>query len=372
MRPARNRPPARPLVRALLLSLAALLSSVAPPALAAPRLESGHTQLHLKLTGALRLSGTTPLGLEALPPGHYRLNVGGPGLSRSVGRLTRAADGRLATAPIGGPTALLLPPGYLHLEQGEGGRALSMAGVAALLGAGVLFEELDRGKALDDVAQAERDYARAVSSAEFQAARLAVVEARSHVSDSREVRNLWVAALGYVWIGSALESWLLTPAPGLSDRGAGTYEIRAAESSRAGATLRSLVVPGGGQRYLGHSGRGALFLGAVGAAGAFSLVAHDSYLTSRREEERTRQALDAATDPQEIALLRLEQKQASETKRDRNRLRWAGLAGVAGLYLWNVLDARGLAIEHAVPGNLSLNVAPAGDGLTAALSWRLP
>lgn len=356
-----------------MLVLAALALGLSTPAArAAARLDSTSPGVRLSLQGPLTLRGTLPMALDQLPPGNYRLRLHGPGLATSLGRLTRFDQGQIGLAHPTGPLALLAPPGYTHLNQGETGRGLMFAAAGAGLGAGVLIKEIARKEAGSDEGQAALDYANAVSEADFLSARLNFLEAQERRHDSRELRNLWGAFFAFTWGGAALESWLLTPTPRLTSSGGGNYNLSAETAGGTAAALRSLVAPGGGQRYLGHSGRGNFFLGTVTLLGAGALVMDDSYLSARRTEHGTSRELALTTDPQAQALLRTRLKSDSDRTNSRNHLRWACAGAAVGAYLWNVLDTIGLEKNLERPPAMGLRVEPSGDGLVAGVAWRLP
>lgn len=344
---------------------------LAPAAGAAARLDSSRPGARLSLEGPLTLRGTLPMSLDLLPPGNYRLRLHGPGLATSLGRLTRFEQGQIGLVGTSGPLALLAPPGYVHLNQGETPRGLLFAAAGIGLGAGVLVKEIARKEAGYDEGQAARAYAVAVSEADFVAARLDYLEAQERRHDSRELRNLWLAVFGVTWGGAALESWLLTPTPRLTNGGGGSYNLSADEAGGSAAALRSLVAPGGGQRYLGHSGRGNFFLGAVTLLGATALVMDDNYLSARRAEHTTSRRLALTTDPLAAGVLRLQLQQDSDRTNSRNHLRWACVGAAAGAYLWNVLDTIGLEKNLERPPTLGLRVEPQMDGMQAGLTWRI-
>jgi hypothetical protein len=77
------------------------------------------------------------------------------------------------------------------------------------------------------------------------AARLDYLEAQERRHDSRELRNLWLAVFGVTWGGAALESWLLTPTPRLTNGGGGSYNL----SAEAGGARRA-AQPGWRRRQL--------------------------------------------------------------------------------------------------------------------------
>ena len=87
---------------------------------AGPSLDSDPPAARLHLVGPVTLGGTAPLPLDGLPPGRYRLDVGGLGRAEARGRLVLDAAGSVEVRAAVGPIALFLPPGLECRSQQEG------------------------------------------------------------------------------------------------------------------------------------------------------------------------------------------------------------------------------------------------------------
>jgi hypothetical protein len=131
------------------------------------------------------------------------------------------------------------------------------------------------------------------------------------------------------------------------------------------AVARSLIVPGGGQRYLGRTTRAAWFSTLVAASAAGAILAQDAFLDARRDHLAAQRRLHAAVGDDEA--LRATVDEAASTRDFRSTLRWVLAGTAASIYLWNVVDALfvgGGAQGHAPP----VTLAPTASGL--AVSWR--
>jgi hypothetical protein len=328
--------------------------------------------VQVAVEGDVSLRGVTPLAVDELPPGSYRLTVGGYHMPRTQGRLVRALDGTLETDRLNGAGVMLLPPGAAHLRQkGERWRGgwLLLGGGATLTGTIVNFGRVSQAE--DDLALAQRLYDRAVSEDDIRAARNAVLLSQQEVDDAKEMRTLWGVASLYLWVGAGLEAWALTPTPELATTADGNYRLANPPATRGGAVLRSVLLPGGGQRYLGQGNRANWFLVGVTGFTVGALVAHDEFLERRREQEEAQLRFAQATTPEEVDRWRNELESRHGSTQDMQIVQWtlAGLA--AGVYVWNVLDAATLVRSSGAPNTFSLSVAPTPSGATAALHWRL-
>jgi hypothetical protein len=361
-------------MRPLVLALVCIGSVAAGPAGAELRLDSEPAGVHLRLEGALRLSGTAPLPLDGLPPGEYRLDAGGPGVAEARGHLRIAADGSASARSDRPVTAFLHPPGVAHFREREGSRGWILLTAGGIGGLGAVLAEASRRDAVDDARRAEAAYAGAIGEESIANARLALASARQERDDASEMRTLWGAYFGAVWLGAAVEQVFLTGAPDYrSEDGRLVVDVPAA--SGAGSALRSALVPGAGQRWIGRRGRANFLAGAVLGLGASAVVAQDAFLDARRDQDDAQRRYDAALTMEDLERRRAALQDAADRADDRSTLRWALTGAAAGAYLWNVLDAwsggsaaSGSAVAKASP--LAFSVLPEGAGVEAAVSWR--
>ena len=338
-----------------------------PCAVRAADLESKPAGVHVKVSGRVGLAGVTPLPLDDLPPGDYRLEARGRGTALARGRLIRESN-TYAVMPSASMTALLLPPGILHLQQHETGRGLMFLG-GGLAGATMaVINEVSRSDAKEDLDLAQERYNLAVTEDEITAARLEVEHARDETNDEAEMRNLWALYGGAVWVGAAVEQWLLTPHATLDAK---SDAIHVPSAGGAPAALRSLFVPGSGQRYVGRSGRGNAFTLGVMGMSALTLIAHESYLSGRRDQADAQRQYDAATTEEDLAHWQHELQDAADTADSRNTLQWAFVGITAGAYLWNVVDAWFIGERIGSEAHLDMSVLPRLDGVQASLTWRM-
>lgn len=339
---------------------------------AATRLESSPGEALVRIQGPVSLSGTTPFPLEGLPAGSYRLDAQGSGTGWVRGSVRLDRDGGIHPEGELSTAALLLPPGIAHLEGKEGWRGWILLGGGAASAAGVVVKESARRDAVSNVNSATAAFNRAVTEESIRSSSLRLERALDTKRNEEELRNLWAGYLASVWIGAALEEWLLTPRVELSPGADGGVTLDLPPADAWGAGLRSALVPGSGQRYLGHDGRGNLFTAAVLALGAGTLVAQEGFLDARRDQRDMQRRYDTAVTQEEIVLWRTRLEDAAGRTRDRSRLRWVVAGATAGVYLWNVLDAVTTGRRAAEAPALQLSVLPDGDGVRTGITWRLP
>ncbi len=343
----------------------------AGPAAAEDRIEPAVPGTSVEIQGPVSVGGIAPFPLGELPAGHYLLRAEGPGLASAVGRLRRDTRGGLSVSGAAGPGSIFYPPGFSHFRLGESSRGFLFLGTGVVGLTGNVIQQFEVNDAEDAVARAQARYDAAVSAGEFDQARLDLLAANDRIADEKDLRTIWTAYFGAAWVGAAVENWLLTPRPGLTPEGEGVYRIDVPSAGGFSAAMRSVLVPGAGQRSLGHQGRGNRFTAAVMLLGAGSIVAHDAFLNARREQNDAQRRYEIAETVSEIERWRGELEDASSRTTDRNRLRWGLVGATVGVYLWNVFDAATLGSEASVPAPVSLSVDPRPDGLRAGLTWRI-
>lgn len=350
-------------------AIASVLGAPAAAATGLLTLAADPPGAHLAIRGPVTLSGAAPLPIGDLPEGEYELRADGFGLPAVRGRFVRAADG-LERRAWAGPLTLLWPPGLTHIERGErrGWAFLGAATVAAVMA-------IDGQKSLwdaeDDRDRAIRDYERAISETEIKGARYELLLASQETEDYAEVRNLWLVYLGTSWLGAAAEAMLLTPQPTLSTVAEGEVLAVLPRPSRAGLALRSALVPGAGQRYMGRGKRANLFYLATAALAWGALGAHESFLDARRDQADAQRRFDEEENEEALAQARARLADAADRVDDKQILRWSLVGAAAAVYLWNLLDAFHLEGAPRSSG-LTATGAPTADGALLCVSWRLP
>jgi hypothetical protein len=124
--------------------------------------------------------------------------------------------------------------------------------------------------------------------------------------------------------------------------------------SRPGAALRSLVLPGWGQRARGQRLRGWLLTAAWGATVGGGIAAHV-------QRDRARDAYLEETDPDLV-------EDRYRTYNNWHRLRGGLLAGAAVVWAGAVIDALATGAPEA-PAQARVSVAPAGAGLRLSVGF---
>lgn len=354
----------------LLMSAAAIGALVCGDARAQDAtLDSNPAGSHLVIKGPARISGVAPLPIGDLPPGQYTLTADGPGLPLVRGRFVRTADGIVSRAWAGYSSAIF-PPGLAHLSRGEkrGWIFLGAGFGGAVMGA---ISQARLEDARNAELRAERFYSSAISEREIRSARIALADANRRSADEAEIRDLWLGMLAYAWAAAGIESILLTPQPEIRVGQAGGY---LADLPRAGglkAGLRSLFVPGAGQRYMGHGGKATFFAAATAVLGAGALVAHEEFLDARRAQAAAQGRFQSAESESEIRDARSGLQAAADDADEKNLIQWYLLGAGAAVYVWNVFDAFGIDHQEGSPA-LALTIRPAspsGPGMRLGASW---
>jgi hypothetical protein len=332
-------------------------------------LESDPPGAYVQIRGPVSVSGTAPVSLAELPLGEYGLTLGGPGRVTLRGRFTRS-DADLVDHSWAGIFALAYPPGLQHLRRAEG-RGWVFLGAGIVSATLTATEESARRHAETDRDKAYRTYVAAISREAMRDARGRMLDAIQEKQDRREVRDLWLGYLAATWIGAGVEAWLLTPEPVLDVGDAGKYNVAVPEASGFQAGWRSVLVPGAGQRYVGRSRRGDLFLAATAALGAGAIGAQSEFLEARRDQMAAQRRFDEAETTEAVGPARDRLGRAANHADDWNTLRWVLVGATAGAYLWNVLDAFGAGGSLGEGGDVSWSVAPSPDGGFVSATWSV-
>lgn len=152
----------------------------------------------------------------------------------------------------------------------------------------------------------------------------------------------------------------------LSPAGGDSLVIALHRLSRTGAALRSLALPGWGQRYLGRDGSGTLLFYGTAAMGAFAAYEQARYSAAADEYDTLRSAYAGATQPEAIRLAYAAMESQYGEVRDhrdrRNGFLWAG----AAVWAVGIVDA---LIRPPEESPVVVSAAP-GNGGTLAFALR--
>jgi hypothetical protein len=334
-------------------------------------LKAEPSSTYLSIQGPIPVFGVGPVPLSVLSPGKYRLTAGGPGLATSRWRFTRDQTG-LTFRSWAGPSAMLKPPGLVHLVRGER-RGWYHLGAGAFSGAmwwrsaGTVKDAQDRvSRAMAELTQASAADAIAAASRELS-------DAQDEERDQRRIRGIWAGYFAASWLGAGVETWLLTPKPTVRSDTLGEYTAMFPRAGRRSAALRSALVPGAGQRYLGRSTRAAIFSSAIGASVAGAVLAQEAVLGARRDFYAAQRRRDEAQNDDERRTAQGAIDDAKSRTDTRALIRSILVGTSASFYLWSVVDA-------FVSGNLAeasaqavaWSVAPTPNGVHLTMSWHLP
>lgn len=361
---------------ALWLSLPALLSAGSAFAQSVPQtLLSNPPQAELRLDGALRLSGQSPLRLDEPLRGEFVLTAEKPGFVRQKARLVFPDNGGPAVPSGAGPVngfggliRTLALPGIGQWSGGQPGQGAVLFASEALAVGMLLKSDADvrAGQSEYDLAVDRLGRGDGSSLSDEDQVRLAVAVARGQnlVDNARSSRKRWAymaaAAWGYAVVDQAfLRGGLEVRADGLD-----TLRVRMQRVSRSEAVLRSVFVPGSGQGYAGHDGRSAwLLLGAAGfTAASITAEGHLDRSISEYNEALLRQSElgkhQAGDGPAKQSAADAVQGRYSEYRSSR-RVRNVLWASTAALWLVNVVDAAVMEIPGE-GGGFSVVSRPTG------------
>jgi hypothetical protein len=254
--------------------------AAAPPVLT---LLSSPPGASISIKGPTEVYGHTPMDLPSSVVGRFSMLAQGGGVARTQGEFEFGTLGERPTmvseGPGMGPTLFLRSlnfPGFpdISAKRTTRGIVLTLAEVGALgMAAGAHVRYRNH---LNESGAEEAIFAR----------------------EERRIRNSWLAYGGAVWMASAVDYWML-PRFTVDEATANRLSLGIPTLSRAKVALRSLIVPGAGQEFANHGGRGALWMAGVLAAGVGYTAAHQALVHKRALLELNRLRYDAATDPSE-------------------------------------------------------------------------
>lgn len=144
----------------------------------------------------------------------------------------------------------------------------------------------------------------------------------------------------------------------LSGTAADTVWITLHARGAAGAGARSLVMPGWGQAYGHHPGRGVVFFcatAAVGAALAVSAVRYQDRLDTYRDADALYHSATTVSDVEAAFQARA---RASDRAEDAYKLRQIAFGTLCGVWGLNVLEAM-IHFPSLPSDRMSLSIAPA-------------
>ena|GEM_PF-1230378 len=356
-------------VRHFAICVVLLRLFICPIAAADPvSLESNPGGIYLSLDGPVSVSGTGPLPITQLPVGEYRLTADHPAFPAVRGRFVRT-EGDFVSRSWAGKMALLLPPGFVHLERGEKRGLCHLGACLTSVAMNVVSRDWIKDSE-DQLTEATAAYHRAVSEREITATRSDRHLALQEKNDAEDINSLWLKYFALNWLAAGVESILFTPQPELTSGRNGVYTVSLPSSSGFKSAIMSSLVPGAGQRYMGHSKKSNFFFTATAALAAGAIFAQESYLEAKRDQADAQRRFYSARAEAELNLARQRLQKTADDTDDKNSIRWAFAGAAAGVYLWNIFDAFGLGSQIDVPG-LALSAAPASDGVYICASWSI-
>lgn len=309
----------------------------------------------IDMRGPSELIGASPLDLGPQWSGRYTVIVSAPGHAAAQGVLFFPERG-LRPYAVSEPRRLtgklllhsLYPPGAAALmaHRSPRGWAFVAAGIGGL--GAVVRDQVEYGDKKD-----KPD-----------------VELQDRAGDFRYARDRWAIYTGAVWVLSAIDN-IARPRIDVLESTPNRVTVETPRAGRTGVVVRSILVPGAGQDYVGRSMRGALWLGGTFLSGAAYVTASESLHRIQTKRARADALLLTATSS-EAAERQAEVDHFTDLEKRSHKLVDRLALTTLAVYVANVIDAGvtpvGSTSGHA--SKLSL-VAPVGvQAASLALTYR--
>jgi hypothetical protein len=331
----------------------------------------------LIVRGARSFASGSPGTFCSLEPGvNYRLTMAHPGYETRNLKLRLNAEGEVDISGVwAGPMfRSTLVPGWGQYTTGNKVRGSWAFIIGAGSGAYLLWSYVDYQDARDNydsiVGLAESATTQAELLALQEAAALQAADAnvkRSHYQDV-------LIMTAYIHVSNIAEAYLLARPPKASVDGS-VISLEVAPKTRTKATVRSILFPGLGQKYMGNHGRGWFFQSLFLGVGVWAIEERQDYLSAQKEYEFDQQQLDNASTISEIEAARLEAEESWDKAQKRERRRnWSYIA-LGTAYLWNVIDASFVGEPSSRGGKIGFETSFRGPSVDkgtfgTALTWR--
>lgn len=324
-----------------------LLTILADPAETRLLLDSKSGEVH----------GLAPLDVPATFEGPFRVTVEGPRVARTRGSIEVPGHGgrvSLLSEPRQPSLELLVRslnfPGVANLTTGRTGRGVVL-GVAAL---GGLFATTRSHAMYRDRLSEFGDYA------------------ADRARDERLARNAWARFTAATWGVSAVDYWL-RPRLSIEEVANQRLVLSAPQVTRTAIVWRSLLIPGAGQEFANHRGRGSLWLGATLAAGAGLVIADGMVERDQTRADWAEVFIDSVGPSERPGQVREWERRKRDVQSSED-LRRGFRYGLIGTYLANVIDAIFVPMGRPAPVgktrvSTSAIIRPDGSELVTTLHF---
>ncbi len=295
----------------------------------------------ITLTRGSVTAGELPVTLCGLARNEvYRLELGGPGFERRVGKARVVEAGAsIAGIRFGTIARNAVLPGLGSAWAGRPGAAAAdgvslAASLVALAREQREYEHLrNRLDILESLVASAATYEGAALAEE------AAHETSRMVNVQNAHRRRLAALCGALYGWQAIEP-ILADAPPRWKRGVekSTVSLTGARESRAKAFFYSLIRPGRGQLYQGKTVRGILFSTATLAAGLAALDFQNRYDEAQAEYDLCVERFEAAATVDDKVALAAECELLRGDAEDDGRCRNISLIALAAIWSWNCAD----------------------------------
>jgi hypothetical protein len=326
----------------------------------------------LVVRGLKQYASGAPGTFCSLRPGEkYRLTVAAPGYQTRNLKFRIEDDGRVSTGGVwAAPTGRsILLPGWGQVSMGNTARgtwafALGAGTGGYLWGSYYLWQETK-----DEYDEIQRLAQSATTETELRRLESEAVSKAQKANVNKQRFEEVLILTGYVHATNIVETFLLSRPPRAAVEGS-TVNLRISQLSSAGATTRSVLFPGLGQKYMGSHFKGwfmqSLFIG--GAIGCIEWRA--DYATAENEYNNVLAQIDNATTIDEINAARAQAPRAWDDLQYRKRWRNFFYVATGTVWAWSVLDAAFITKPDTTGGKIGFETSLRGSSIETGLSLR--
>jgi hypothetical protein len=323
--------------------------------------------------------GEAPYELEFPLEGDFRYRIEKTGYENVWGTVTFDLDGsgtRLGSVSQDTPTRSLIQsafwPGLGQWEREHRLKSVVFAGLTLTTLVFAIDAHSEYSDVVDELEGVVGERGRATQLAEIEALERRIGDLEDLSEERYSRRNRWLWTLGGIWGVNLLDAYLNNGGGIVTYQSPTALRWQLTLKSPARAFVRSAVLPGWGQYYLGSRGKGSLLMGT----GLFALGAlwwaDDAYQEQLREyRQAARRVVEASTAAEQVVLAELARREEDDADRAQDRRRNVFLI-TAFYWAANLADLYYLTEWPQPDSGPFLETSQAGGepGLRAGWSWR--